>query len=89
MNFTCPTNRAKIGYDRKYIASITTQKAVMQALSIIDCPAEPHLLPVLVKVKKILAKRPSHSCAQTHVSLDKGNMVHGCKTTTMMNFISH
>jgi len=27
----------------------------MQALSIIDCPVEPHLLPVLVKVKKILA----------------------------------
>jgi len=40
----------------------------MQSLSIIDCPVELHLLRFLVKVKTILAKRPSHACAETHVS---------------------
>jgi len=30
--------------------------ALMQALGIIDCLAEPHLLPVLVKVKKYFGK---------------------------------
>jgi len=39
--------------------SITSQKSVMQALSIIDCPVEPHLLPVLVKVKKIWQNVPA------------------------------
>jgi len=63
---------SKIGYDRKYIrckifaSIITSQKAVMQAVSIIDYPVEPHLL-VLVKVKKILAKRLSHACVETHI----------------------
>jgi len=40
------------------VASITSQKVLVQALCIIDCPVELHLLPVLVKVKKLLAKRP-------------------------------
>jgi len=39
-------------------ASVTNQKAVILALSIVDCSAGPHLLRVLVKVKKIFAKRP-------------------------------
>jgi len=34
-------------------ASMTNRKAIMQVLSIIDCPAEPHLFPILVKVNKI------------------------------------
>jgi len=37
-------------------ASVTSQKAVMQAFSIINCPAEPHFLPVLVKIKKVFCK---------------------------------
>jgi len=37
---------------------ITSQMVVMQALTITDCFAEPHLLPVLLKIKKMLAKRP-------------------------------
>jgi len=52
----------------------------MQALSINDCPAEPHLLPVLVKVKKLLAKRPSHAFMETHASLVEANMVYEVKT---------
>jgi len=39
----------------KKIPSITSQKTVMQPLGIFvctDCPDEPHLLPVLMKVKK-------------------------------------
>jgi len=45
----------KISYDRKHIrckivASFTSQKAVMQALGIIDCHTEPYLFPVLVVV---------------------------------------
>jgi len=31
----------------------------MQALGIIDYPVEPHLIPILVKLKKIFVKRPS------------------------------
>jgi len=42
---------------------------------IIDCPAEPHRLPVLAKVKKILENRLSHASVETHVSLVKANMV--------------
>jgi len=44
----------------------------MHALSIIDCPAEPHRLPVLVKVKKILEKRLSHASVETHASFVRG-----------------
>jgi len=40
----------------------------MQALSIIGCPAESHLLTVLMKVN-LLAKRRSHACMETRVSL--------------------
>jgi len=47
----------------------------MQAFSITYCPVESHL-PVLVKVKKILAKRPSYACVETHVILVTANMVH-------------
>jgi len=50
----------------------------MQALNIIYCPVEPHL-PVFVKVKKMLAKRPNHACVKTNVSLVKSNMVCGRK----------
>jgi len=32
------------------ISSIISQKAVVQALGIIDCSAEPHFLSVLIKV---------------------------------------
>jgi len=59
----------------------------MQALSIIDFPAEPHLLPVMVKVKKILAERPSRTCLETRVSQVSTHMVCGHKTTTMMMII--
>jgi len=52
----------------------------MQALSITDCPIEPHLL-VLVKVKTILAKRPSHACLEICVRVD---MVCGHKSMLMM-----
>jgi len=38
-------------YCNIYIASITSQKPVMQAFSVLDCSVEPHLLIVLVKVK--------------------------------------
>jgi len=38
----------------------------MQALGIIDCPAEAHLLPVLVI---FFAKRPSLAWVETHVDL--------------------
>jgi len=55
-----------------FLPQLPTKKAVKQALRIIDCPAEPHLFPVLVKVKRILAK---HVCVATHVSLVKANMV--------------
>jgi len=56
----------------------------MQALSIIDCPAESHLLAVLVKVNKMLPKRPSHVYLETDVSLVEANMVYGSKITMMM-----
>jgi len=42
-----------------FFASINSQKAVIQAFSIMEFPVEPHLLPVLVKVKKILANLPA------------------------------
>jgi len=85
-------SNGNVSYDRKYIrckkiASITSQKAAMQALSIFDCTdcsAEPHLLSVLVKVKKILTKRLSHACMETHVSFVEANMVYGHKTTTYL-----
>jgi len=40
-------------------SSITRQKSVVQALSITDCPAEPYLLPVLVKAKNLLQNVPA------------------------------
>jgi len=40
-------------------ASITCQKAVIQELSVVDCPVEPHILPALVKMKKFFTKRPT------------------------------
>jgi len=55
----------------------------MYAFSIIDCPAEPNLLPIFLKMNKILAKRPSYACMETvvsHVRVAWG----GRKTTTMM-----
>jgi len=55
----------------------------MQALSITVCPVEPHL-PILVKVKKMLAKRPSHACAETRGSLVKANVVYERKTMMMI-----
>ena len=48
----------------------------MQALDLVDCLAEP-LLPILVKVKNILAKRPTHACMESRVSFAKANMVNG------------
>jgi len=57
--------------DVHIFTSVTSQKAVMRALGIIDCLAEPHLVPVLVKIMKILAKRPSRTFLETHVSLGK------------------
>jgi len=57
--------------------------AMRQALSI-DCPAELHLVTVLVKVKKISAKRPRHDCVKTRVSLVKANMVYGRKAMMLM-----
>jgi len=60
-----------------FFTSIISQKAVMQVLCIIDCPAEPHLLLVLMNVKKIWAKCRSHTYMKTHVSLVKANLVYG------------
>ena len=34
-------------------------------------------LPILVKVKNILAKRPTHACMESRVSFAKANMVNG------------
>jgi len=50
-------------------------KAVMQALIIIDYPVEPHLF--LMKVKKILTKRPSHACVEIQVNFVTANTVCG------------
>jgi len=58
----------------KKFASTTSQKAVMETLRIIDCPAESHLLPILVKVKKILPKHSSHVYMETHVSIVEAYM---------------
>jgi len=55
----------------------------MQTLCIIDCPAEPHLILLLVKMKKILAKHPSQACVETRISHAKANMVYGRKTMMM------
>jgi len=66
---------------------IISQKAVMQALNSTDCSVEPHVLPVLMKVKKILAKRPSQACVEPHVSHVSASMVSGYKTMTMMKDI--
>jgi len=68
---------------------ITSQKTVMQALSITNCPVELYLLAVLVKVKKILAKYPSHACMKTCVSHVRAGMVCGRKTTMMIIIIQH
>jgi len=40
------------------LLQLPAKKAVMQALSIADCPAEPHLLPML-KVKKFWQNVPA------------------------------
>jgi len=58
----------------------------MQALSVTDCPAEPHLS-VLVNLKKILAKRPSHACVETRVKYVRAAMVCGYKTMMMMMIV--
>jgi len=54
----CIFIKCKIQKMMESLASITSKKTVivMLPLSINDCPAELHLLPVLVKVKKILEK---------------------------------
>ena len=56
----------------------------MQALDLVDCLAEPQLLPILVKVKNILAKRPTRACMESRVSFAKANMVNGRKTGMML-----
>jgi len=61
--------------DVKKFALITSQKAEMQALSIINCAVEPHLLPILVKVKKILPKRPIYACIETRISHVTADMI--------------
>jgi len=67
-----------------YIASsITSQKAVMQAFSIIDCPVEPHLLVLVVNF--FCAKHPSHVCVKTAVSYGKANMVYGRKAMIILH----
>jgi len=53
----------------------------MQALGFIESPVEAHL-PFLVKMKKILATRPSHACVETRVSHVRAGMV--CERKTMM-----
>jgi len=53
----------------------------MQALNIIDCPAESHLLRFLMKV--ILKKVPATLALKLMVVFVEANMVYGCKTTTM------
>jgi len=65
-------------------ASVTSQQTGMQALSTTDCPVEPRLLSVLVKVKKILAKRPSQACMKTRVTHVRTGIVCGRKTMMMM-----
>jgi len=40
----------------------------MQALSTTDCPDEPHLFPVLVKMNTIFAKRASHACVEIRIT---------------------
>jgi len=67
-----------------FFCFITSQNSVIQALSIINCPAEPHLLPVLAKVKKMLAIPFSHACVETRVSLGIANMVYIRKTLMMI-----
>jgi len=49
-------------------ASITSQMALMQTLGITGCPVESHLLPFLVKVKKMLVQRPSQLHGNQHQS---------------------
>ena len=49
----------------------------MQALDLVDCLAEPQLLPILVKVKNILAKRPTRVNMENHVSFAKASSYHG------------
>jgi len=47
---------------------IISQKAVIRALTVIHCPAEPNPifpLPILVKVKKIRTTFPSQACVET------------------------
>jgi len=59
----------------------------MQALNIIDCPVEPHLLPFLMKIKKMLARRPWHACVETCVSHVSTGTLRGRKTMMMMMII--
>jgi len=56
----------------------------MQALNVVDCPAEQHLLHDLVKVKKIWQKRPSHASVETRVSYVGAGMVCGRKRKMMI-----
>jgi len=81
--------RANVGLWREvhlveFLLQFNSQKAAMQELSVVDCPVEPHLLHVLVKVKKILAKRRSHACLEICVSLVGAGIVCGRKTMMMM-----
>jgi len=41
----------------------------MQRLDVGDCRAEPYLITVLVKVKKILIKLLTHACAEAQCKL--------------------
>jgi len=72
-------------YCNIYIASITSQKPVMQALSVLDCSVEPHLLIVLVKVKNFFWQNvPATFVWKTRVSHVKTGIVYGRKTMMMM-----
>jgi len=59
----------------KNLLLLPAKKIVMQALSVVDCPVELQLLLVLVKV--IWSKRPSHACVETHASHVMAGMVCG------------
>jgi len=65
-------------------ASVTSQKALMPALSIIECHVEPHFFRFPVKVKKTFVRCPSHACVETHVGHVRAGMVCGYKTMMMM-----
>jgi len=61
--------------------------AVMQALGIIVCSAEPYLHPILVNMKKIWAKFPRVACMEINFSQVKANMVCGRKPMMMMTSV--